>query len=190
MRALVLLALSTVAMTSHAHEWRLGLGYAAGLGDVTDLYESELRAEGQDADVDVKFPVGIAASYTYDWGSGARFDAGVGPAFSIGGAVDHFELPLSLTFGYSFAPTSDFSPFIRAGVVHHFGSGDRFESSTPGLFAAVGIDFSHITLEVATDQSEVEFETSTCTGAPCTSGRTKLNTFEVIASVYWRFRLF
>jgi hypothetical protein len=190
MRSLLLLFISCFAVTAHAHEWRLGLGYATGLGDVTDLYEEDLRATGQDANVDLKFPVGIAASYTYDWPSGWRFDAGLGPAFSIGGVIDHFELPVSATIGYSFAPESDFSPFVRIGATHHITSGDHVKSATPGLFAAVGIDFAHVTVEVATDQSELEFETVSCEAGSCTSGRTKLNTYEVIASVYWRFRLF
>ena len=190
MRVLVLLSMMCLATATHASEWRLGVGYATGLGDVTDLYEEDLRATGQEAKVDLKFPVGIAASYTYDWPEGWRVDAAVGPAFSIGGVIDHFELPLAVTGGYSFAPNRDFSPYVRLGVVHHFASGDRYEGSSPGLFAAVGIDFTHMTVEIATDQSELEFETVSCTGGSCATGRTKLNTYDVIASVYWRFRLF
>ena len=189
MRGLMLLVLFGVVSTAHASEWRLGLGYATGLSDVTDLYEEDLRATGQDANVDLKFPVGLTASYTYDWISGFRFDAGLGPAFSIGGVIDHFEVPLSATAGYSFAPETDFSPYVRVGAVHHFASGDRYVSATPGLFAAVGIDFAHVTVEIATDQSELEFDTVACTGGACVPARTKLNTYDVIASVFWRFRL-
>jgi hypothetical protein len=190
MRGFLVMALLALSSAAGASEWRLGLGYATGLSDVTDLYENDLRATGQDANVDLKFPVGLAASYTYDWASDFRIDAGVGPAFSIGGVIDHFELPLIVTAGYNFAPDSDVSPYVRLGAVHHFASGDQYVSSTPGLFAAVGIDFTHITVEIATDQSEVEFDTLACTGAVCSPARTKLNTYDVIASVYWRFRLF
>src|SRR3954470_17211245 len=162
MRSFVLLALLTLTSAAHASEWRLGLGYATGLSDVTDLYEKNLRATGQDANVDLKFPVGLAASYTYDWTSGFRLDAGLGPAFSIGGVIDYFELPLIATAGYSFAPETDFSPYIRVGAVHHFASGDQYVSASPGLFAAVGVDFAHVTIEIATDQSELEFDTFAC----------------------------
>jgi len=189
MRGLPLLLILAFG-SAHASEWRLGLGYATGLEYVTNLYEDDLRATGQDANVDLKFPVGLAASYTYDWVSGMRLDVGVGPAFSIGGVIDHFELPLSVTAGYSFAPESDVSAYVRLGLVHHFANGDRYVSSTPGLFAAVGVDFTHLTLEIATDQSELEFDTLSCTSGECTPARTQLNTYDVIASVYWRFRLF
>jgi hypothetical protein len=189
MRGLMILLMLGLVSTAHASEWRLGLGYATGLSDVTDLYEKDLRATGDDASVDLKFPVGLTASYTYDWVSGFRLDAGLGPAFSIGGVIDHFEVPLSVTAGYSFAPESDFSPYIRVGAVHHFASGDRYVSASPGLFAAVGIDFAHVTVEIATDQSELEFDTLSCAAGACVPARTKLNTYDVIASVFWRFRL-
>ena len=52
---------------AHATEWRLGLSYASGVSDVTDLYEDNLRLAGREADVDLQFPVGLAASFLYDW---------------------------------------------------------------------------------------------------------------------------
>jgi len=104
--------------------------------------------------------------------------------------VKHLEVPLSATIGYQFLPYSRYSPYIRGGFIHHFASGDQYDSSTPGLFLAVGLDFTHFTLELATDQSKVEFDRLRCPAAgACTLGTTELNTYDVLASFYWRFRL-
>jgi hypothetical protein len=175
---------------AQAMEWRLGLSYASGIEDVADLYEDNLRLDGREADVDVKFPLGIAASFLSDWTAEWRTDIGVGPVFAIGGDVKHLEVPLSATMGYNFLPYSRYSPYVRAGVIHHFASGDQYDSSTPGLFLAVGVDFTHFTLELATDQSKVEFDRLFCdAGSACRLGTTELSTYDIIASFYWRFRL-
>ena len=178
------------AAPAQAMEWRLGLAYASGVSDVADLYEENLRLAGLDVDVDLKFPLGIAASFIYDWTAQWRTDVGLGPVFVIGGDVKHSEVPLSATMGYNFLPYSRYSPYVRAGVIHHFASGDQYDSSTPGLFLAVGVDFTHFSLELATDQSKVKFDRLTCpAGGSCTLGTTELNTYDLLASFYWRFRL-
>jgi hypothetical protein len=179
------------AGSAQAVEWRLGLSYASGVSDVADLYEDNLRLDGREANVDLKFPVGVAASFVYDWTTEWRTDVGVGPVFAIGGDVRHLEIPLSATIGYQFLPHSRYSPYVRGGVIHHFASGDQYDSSTPGLFAAVGVDFTHFTLEIATDQSKVKFDRLRCPsgGGACTLGTTELSTYDIIASFYWRFSL-
>lgn len=183
------LLLACVA-SAHAKEWRLGLSYASGVKDVPDLYEDNLRLAGREADIDLQFPVGLAASFLYDWTTEWRTDVGLGPVFAIGGDVKHLEVPLSATIGYNFLPYSRYSPYVRGGFIHHFASGDQYDSSTPGLFLAVGVDFTHFTLELATDQSEVEFDRLFCdTAGDCELGTTELNTYDVLFSFYWRFRL-
>jgi hypothetical protein len=174
-----------------AKEWRLGLAYASGVSDVTDLYEDNLRLAGFDVNVDLQFPLGLAASFVYDWTTEWRTDIGIGPVFAIGGDVKHLEVPLSATIGYNFLPYSQASPYVRGGVIHHFASGDQYSSSTPGLYLAVGLDFTHFAFEVATDQSKVEFDRLTCpaAGGGCTLGKTELSTYDILASFYWRFRL-
>jgi hypothetical protein len=181
-----------LAGPAHAMEWRLGVAYASGLSDVTDLYEDNLRNAGFDVNVDLKFPLGLAASFVYDWPSGMRADVGLGPTFLIGGDIEHVEVPLTGTIGYNFTPEEAWTPYVRAGIVHHFASGDQYSSSTPGLFAAVGIDFTHVSFEIAIDRSEVEFDRLVCDagGGDCELTKTDLNTYEVLAAVYWRFRLF
>jgi hypothetical protein len=172
-----------------ALEWRVGVAYASGLSEVTDLHEDNLQAEGLEADVDLKLPLGITAGVTYDWPSGMRADLTLGPTFFIGGDVSHFELPVGASIGYSFAPNAEVSPYVRAGVIHHIASGDYESSSNPGLLVAAGLDFQRLTIEVAFDDSDVEFEAAQCDAeGACQPGFETLNTYEVIASVFWRFR--
>ncbi len=186
--ALTLLTTQVHALEWRAFEWRVGVAYASGLGDVTDLHEENLRAEGLDADVDLKVPLGIAAGVSYDWPSGMRADLTLGPTFFIGGDVSHFELPLGATIGYNFDLGGDASPYVRAGVIHHFASGDYETGSNPGLIVAAGLDFRRFTIEIAFDNSEVEFEYADCANNVCTPSTKSLNTYEVIGSVFWRFR--
>ena len=195
MRALfgfVLLACMTgnaQAFEWRALEWRVGVAYASGLSEVTDLHEDNLRAEGLEADVDLKFPLGITAGVTYDWPSGMRADLTLGPTFFIGGDVSHFELPVGASIGYNFAPNADVSPYVRAGVIHHIASGDYESSTNPGLLVAAGHDFQRLTIEVAFDDTDVEFEAAQCDAeGNSRPGFETLNTYEVIASVFWRFR--
>jgi hypothetical protein len=85
---------------------------------------------------------------------------------------------------------ADASPYVRGGVIHHFASGDYDVSSNPGLFVAAGLDFTRFTIEVALDNSEVEFEAADCApdGTMCRPTIRTLNTYEFIAGVFWRFR--
>jgi hypothetical protein len=177
---------------AHALEWRLGLAYTSDVTEVADLYEENLRAEGFDASVDLKFPLGVAAGVMYDWESGIRGDLTLGPAFFIGGEVDHFEMPLAATVGYNFWRTADISPYVRAGVIYHFASGDYYSSSKPGLLAALGLDFERFSVEVAVDTSEVEFDAFACdaAGANCRPGKVEFATYDLLASVYWKFRTY
>jgi hypothetical protein len=200
MKVLAILAVASLTLgigTAHAEGWRFGLGpsYVSGIGDVTDLYERNMEFEGYDADVDMLLPVGVAFAADYHWSSGVRLDVGLGPMFFIAGDVDHFEAPISATVGYTFMPNSEVSPYVRAGLVHHFVSGDYYASTDPGVLAAGGIDFNRasmvkFTFEVALDQSEVEFDTYRCTNqffSSCRYTTVKLNTYDVVASLYVKF---
>ena len=108
----------------------------------------------------------------------------------IGGDIKHSEVPVSATVGYSFQRLTGFSPFVRAGIVHHFVDGDQYNSSSPGPLVAVGIDFTHVIVEASWDDSEVDFDKLNCnaSGASCSLGDTTLNTYEFLLGVYWRFR--
>jgi hypothetical protein len=77
---------------------------------------------------------------------------------------------------------------VRGGFVHHFVSGDLYSSSTPGFLLAAGVDFTRVSVEVALDTSEVEFDTLACNaGSACRRAKTNLNTYDVLLSAYWRF---
>jgi opacity protein-like surface antigen len=183
--------MSVVAVASaEAGTWRFGAGvaYVTGISDVADHYEENLERAGREAEVDLRFPLGVGASATYLWKNDIRADIGLGPMFSISGDVHHFELPLNATVGYSFLSTSNISPYVRAGLVYHYVDGDQYSDTSPGLLAAVGVDFSHFTIEIATDRSEVEFDALECTTATsCALTTEKLNTYDLIASFYYRF---
>ncbi len=178
------------ASGAQAGDWRfeLGVAYVTGIDDVADHYEENLARAGFDAEVDVRVPIGLNAKASYLWNSDVRADLGLGPMFFISGDVKHFELPVSGTIGYSFLSGTGFSPYVRAGVVYHYVDGDQYSGTSPGLFAAVGVDLTRFTLEIATDRSEVEFDALTCS-APnvCQLTTRKLNTYELIASVFYRF---
>ena len=190
---LATIALSLLgASSAHALEWRLGVAYASDVENVADLYEENLRIQGFDAEVDLEFPLGLAAGVMYDWESGIRADVGLGPMFFIGGDVDHFEMPLSATVGYNFMRTADISPYVRAGLVYHFASGDFYVSSDPGIFAAAGLDFERFSIEVSVDSSEVTFDAFACNeaGTECRPGTQQFSTYDFVASFFWKFRTY
>jgi hypothetical protein len=175
---------------AQAGDWRFeaGISYVTGIDDVADHYEENLQRAGFDVDVDVRVPVGFGAKATYLWKSDVRADFGLGPMFFISGDVKHFEIPVSATLGYSFMPAATVSPFVRAGVVYHYVDGDQYSSTSPGLLAAAGIELTHVTFEIAADRSEVEFDALACS-APnvCELTKEKLHTYDIIASVFYRF---
>ena len=181
-----LLGTSTAAAGTWGFE--VGVSYASGIDDVADHYEENLELAGFDVDVDVRVPIGLGARATYLWASNVRADIGLGPMFFISGDVNHFELPISTTVGYSFTPGRTVSPYVRAGLVYHYVDGDQYSNTSPGLLAAVGVEFTHFTFEIATDRSEVEFDALTCT-APnaCELSKREINTYDLMASVFYRF---
>ena len=197
--ALAMASLLLSASAVEAGEWNVGLGpsYVSGIEDVLDLYEFNMERDGySEVDVDMLLPVGIAFSADYQWASGVRVDLGLGPVFFIAGDADHFEMPISSTVGYTFFPNSTVSPYIRAGLVHHLVSGDYDINSDPGLLAAAGIEFARdsvvkFTLEVATDQSEVEFETFACRSFNsfriCNPDTVVMNTYDLVVSLFVKF---
>jgi hypothetical protein len=191
MRIVAALGVGVLASgVAQAGEWRFeaGIAYASGISDVADHYEENLRRLGFEADVDVRVPVGFGGKAIYLWDSDVRADLGIGPMFFISGDVNHFELPVSATLGYSFMPGASISPFVRAGLVYHYVDGDQYSSTSPGLLAAIGVEFTRVTIELATDRSEVEFDALECS-APgvCRLSKRELNTYDFVAAIFYRF---
>jgi len=204
-----LLGVALVAIpNAYAGEWHVGpqISYASGIPDVTDLYEKNYNATHTTTYVKIRMllPIGVAFAADYQWKSGLRADLGVGPFFMMRSDnsnnssrenvdLTHYEMPVSATVGYSFIANGDVSPYLRAGFAYHFVSGEYYRSASPGPFAAAGIEFSRkhsarYIIEVASDQSKVEFDNFACNGTGCPS-TVKLNTYDVVASFAAKFKL-
>lgn len=140
----------------------VGASYSTGIGDVVDYYEELLESRGYGVDVS-QFPLGVSHTGHYQFDSGLRLGYGVGPAFAITGDVDYMEIPVSATVGYTFAPTSDISPYVFAGPSIHLIDGDYVkDDNATGALYGVGIEFARngtvsYVLEIAKDTTEVDF---------------------------------
>jgi len=207
MKTKLLVASLCFAFASPAYcgEWRVGpgLAVATGLHDVTHVYEDNYNNTHTTTQVDIKavLPFSIAAQVTYTWNSGVRADLGLGPLFRIHDSGDgdvntglsHTEIPINATVGYTFIPHGMVSPYVRAGLSHHFASGDYVVSSSPGVFGAVGLEFmrtrvASVSLEVAFDQAKVEFDRyqRDSLGA-VTHSTEKMKTYDTVIALYVKF---
>jgi hypothetical protein len=159
-----------------------------------DLYE-----QNSGGDAKLLIPVGLAVAANYQWTSGLRADLGFGPMFYLGdtssgnygNGLHYFEAPVTGTIGYTFPPAASAALYARAGVAYHIATGTYKEGSSPGLFAAGGVEFARRSavrfyLEVAIDKSKVEFATISCGSgpSPCT---VKLSTYDLTASLGVKF---
>jgi hypothetical protein len=206
-----LFGLLSVPALSHA-ELRLGIGldYVSGLSDVADLYIDNVTAPfgtaASDEVDDLKLPVGLKFTGNYEWDSGVRVDFNIGPlmlvmvdltvsgSYNYDHSYTYYDIPVGLTGGYSFIRNGSVSPYVRVGGVHHIVSGDFNESTSPGLLAAVGIEFmrmrtAQVSIELAVDQSEVEFDKITCSsiGTNCRTRREAINTSDILFGVAVKF---
>jgi hypothetical protein len=196
---------SLLALPAYAGEWRVGPGImgVTGVDDVSDIYEENFNNTNPFIELEVKFtiPVGLSVQGTYTWDSGVRMDMGLGPMFFLAdtgdGDVDtgleHTEVPISATVGYTFMPGSNVSPYVRAGIVHHVASGDYVEGSSPGLLGAVGVEFLRnrfcmVALEIAFDGATVELERYTRIGNGPVRRRTEdVRTYGTVFGVFVKF---
>jgi len=189
----------------------VGLDYVSGISDVADLYVDNISAPygvtASDQFDDFKLPIGIKFTGNYEWDSGVRVDFNVGPLLlvmvdvTVSGSSSNYDdtftytdVPVGLTGGYSILRNASVSPYVRVGVAHHLVSGDFNESASPGLLAAVGVEFmrmgtTQVNLELAVDQSEVEFDRIRCstTGLICRTTRESINTSDIQFGVAVKF---
>lgn len=193
------------AFTAQAGQWRVGPGiaFATGISDVTDIYEENYNNTHTTTQVDVQFllPIGLGVQGTYTWDSGLRVDMGLGPLFiirdtgtgDVDSGLDYTEVPVNATVGYTFIPSGQVSPYIRAGVSYHFASGDYVQGSSPGLFGAVGLEFmrtriASVSLEVAFDQSKVEFDRYKRNSfGVVTYSTEKIKTYDTVIGLFVKF---
>jgi hypothetical protein len=181
--------------SARADDWTVGPGiaYVSNIDHVVDIYKDDVRAQGKTVDVDKALPIGISFDADYQMDTGLRIGAGLGPYFRLSGDVKHFELPISGTVGYLLLPENNNSPFVKGGVVYHIASGDFYETSTPGLLVAGGVDFARRsklsgTIQVSFDTSKVELDILCSPGqANCTAGTEKFRSYETVVSFYVKF---
>ena len=174
-------------------DWRfpVGLSYVHGFNDVVDFYESSV-----DADI-FAIPVGVTFHPYYNFDFGLRLGMGVGPLSVvyiqyIGYGEDKFflNIPLNINIGYTILPGFNVSPYLRTGLVYHAATGDYLESSKPGFFGAIGLEFLRkkrvgFGFEIAIDKAEMEFDEQYYSwGSYYSAGKTTLNPGKVLISVF------
>ena len=156
-----------LAASARASDFRfpVGLTYESGFQNVVDWYEDEL-----DAEADFFLPVGLAFAPYVQFDHGSRLGMDIGPIAYI--AISKYgsyassdeslwDIPVALSYGFTFMPKADVSPFARLGIKQHIAEGDAVDSSTPGPFLAVGVEFARLSqvgfgLELGYDGSEIE----------------------------------
>lgn len=150
-----------------AADWRLpfGLSYASALSEVTDLRYDNLEVEeGYDTPNRFNWPVGFTLQPYYEFNNGLGIGMGFGPAiFSLTGKFSFTNIPVGADLRYTFYKTSETSPYVRVGARYNIASGDYVEGSYPGVFGAIGYEFSRkrtlgLGVELSYDASEIEFE--------------------------------
>lgn len=153
---------------AQADEWRFAAGYtyASGFSDVVDLFKEDVNNSGYVV-TDVSYqPLGLSASPYYQFDSGFGIGGSVGPLAIISADPYFFmDIPLGIDGRYTFNLSGAASPYVRAGVRQHAAQGDFVESSTPGLFGAVGLEFLKEKgrricggVEIAYDGATIEME--------------------------------
>lgn len=143
-----ILAVGSLTNTSLGGEMRyqINLSYVDGLDDLGDLYEDNWEQERLDegywyADADiVVLPVGLSFHPYYQWDSGLRIGAGIGPIVWVYGDVDHFEMPLSATAGYALNPSDPVTFYVFGGPSYHVTSGDYVDNSNIGGVVGAGVE--------------------------------------------------
>ena len=142
--------------------FQVGLSYVSGFGDIVDYYKDRLNADGSGV------PIGLSLAPYYEFAHGSRLGVDLGPAaiLMVNSDVKYWDIPLALTYGFTFIPKSSVSPYVRGGVKYHIANGDDVDSSKPGIFGAAGVEFLRkspvgVGLEVGYDGSEVEIDGET-----------------------------
>lgn len=160
---------------SYADEFKFPVGftYISGFNDVFSLYKDNLEAEGYDVSGNTLLPIGLTFQPYYQFDNGIGVGLGVGPVSYIivektdwsgdSTYMDFTDVPVQATVRYTFVPSSDISPYVRAGVSYHFASGDYVNNSNPGALGSVGVEFFRKSrvgfgLDVSYDSSTVEFD--------------------------------
>ena len=100
--------------------WRLQVSYINGVQDLADQYADNIQVVEQgngysSVQVDkVVIPVGLSLFPYYQWDNGLMLGAGIGPFMYLWAngtdTYTHWQLPLSVTLGYTLFPNQAISP--------------------------------------------------------------------------------
>ena len=179
-----------------AAEWRLpvGIAYISGLGDINDLHNDNLEAEGYTVS-SRKFvwPLGITFQPYLQFDNSLGLGLGFGPCmFSLGGKSSFSNIPLGVDARYTLYPSGDTSPYGRVGIRYNIVSGDYVKSSSPSLFGAIGYEFRRNRnlgwgAEIAYDTSKIEFEKYYPNPTGYDVGKEKIKPYGITLSIFINF---
>jgi hypothetical protein len=157
----------------------VGLTYSKGaqdtMNDLLDIYEAEWGIKDSTR---IVIPVGLTFNPYYEWNVaqniGVGVGAGMGPATMIFASLDNGGsssldtkftciIPVGADARCTFFNKKNVSPYVRLGFRYPIGLGDNIDSTSPGLFAAAGVEFWRtkavgLGLEVGYDNSTVTLE--------------------------------
>lgn len=157
--AVLITSLPAMAETTFDHA--VGLSYISGFSDIKDFYTESFRVDDS-----ATIPVGISYSFTTNFQSGLRIDAGLGPVAIIMGDLEYYDVPLRLQGGYTFFPSASFRPYLKAGASYHISDGDYIrDKAGVGFLGSFGVEFGkrgRISgfLEVSFDTAEATFDST------------------------------
>jgi len=179
---LIVVVLLTASMPSYAGGWynQIGLSYASGISEVSDIYEKNLESGPFVDKVDVTLvPIGGSYAGYYQYESGLRTGLGLGPLFLILGDASHTEAPINANVGWTFSPETKISPFFSVGISKHIVSGDYVEGDSVGLFFEAGFTYKKYGVKLILDKSEVELES--------VNGLKTVNSYDTVVTLFTQF---
>jgi len=177
---------ATAAAESGTWRFALGYSYLSNVDEIKDSYKHLSKDAGKDNDI-YNTSISLCFQPYYQFQNGFRAGAGIGPLILLTGDAYHVQVPVNLTFGYSFFMDSKISPYVRVGISHHIASGDFYTDSSPGFFGSIGIEIfntqpTHLGFETAYDASEIKLDR-----ASDQAHHEKIMTGEVILYIYADF---
>jgi hypothetical protein len=160
----------TVSTQAGEFKFPVGIAYTQGAFDVIDKLDETWNYEDK-----FVWPVGLTFNPYYEFDFGLGIGLNFGPATFI--VVDMYSwdnyydydndtrfsyiVPIGADVRYTFLRKKSVSPYVRVGIRYPIAGGDDIDSSTPGPFGAVGVEFWRnksvgLAVEVGYDGSQVE----------------------------------
>jgi hypothetical protein len=134
--------------------WPLGVSFTQGIFDAVDKLDDLYTAAGYDFDRQYIVPLGLTFSPYYEFDNGLGIGLNLGPTAFI--AIDNhnhgyhyhsddtdvsYIIPIGADLRYTFLRDQDISPYARVGIRYPIVGGHNLDSSDPGAFGALGVEF-------------------------------------------------